>query len=246
MNRIQRWFYSLSFIGILIWISLTSPELNQCVSTQYKNYSGNTLQENLSSLYVLLLGSRNCIGEFIHTNGEAVIALFTIILAIATILLWVVTQGILTDSRHTTEKQLRAYLFIEECFFETITQNGFTIALNIKNFGQTPAYRIRVAGQARPFPDPKTRIFTINEPSEYHVTLGPSAGYSHTIEVTKVHAAGISAIRAGVDQVYVWGLISYEDCFGGNQKTPFRLLQQGSIENENNRFLVCPEGNEAT
>lgn len=41
---------------------------------------------------------------------HVLIALFTIILAIATILLWVVAHGILTDSCHTTEKQLRVAL----------------------------------------------------------------------------------------------------------------------------------------
>ena len=171
---------------------------------------------------------------------------FTGILALSTVGLWVATQSILRDASDTSRKQLRAYLFIEVCFFEKILNDSFTIVLNIKNFGQTPASKIRVFGQARPFPDPKTQNFILKEPIDYRITLGPNAGYSHAIEVTKVSPEGINAITMGVDEVYVWGIIYYTDCFGVDQKTPFRLLQHGPAKDGANRFQVCAEGNDAT
>jgi hypothetical protein len=106
MKRLARWFLVLTTILLIGWIGWTSPTLNECLSQQYENYSGNSFQEKIASFYVLLIGSRLCIGEFIHANGEGIIAIFTVILGIATWFLWKATRDLVNDAKATSTSQI--------------------------------------------------------------------------------------------------------------------------------------------
>src|SRR5205823_3382553 len=55
---------------------------------------------------------RDCLGGFVHHNGEALIAAFTVILALSTIFLWVATRDLVKDARNTAERELRAYIAV--------------------------------------------------------------------------------------------------------------------------------------
>jgi uncharacterized membrane protein len=106
MKRLARGLFVLTPIVLIVWIGWTSPTLNECLSHQYENYSGNTFQEKIASLYVFLVGSRLCIGEFIHASGEGIIAIFTVILGVATWFLWRATRNLVEDARATGASQL--------------------------------------------------------------------------------------------------------------------------------------------
>lgn len=107
MKRLARWLLVLTPNIILFgWIGWTSPTLKECLSHQYENYSGNTFQEEIASLYVFLVGSRLCIGEYFHANGDSIIAIFTVILGFATWFLWRATRDLVEDARATGASQL--------------------------------------------------------------------------------------------------------------------------------------------
>jgi len=161
MRRLAAWFTGLAIFGLFIWIGWTSPTLNQCISDQYKNYSSSALQENGGSFYRLLVGSRLCLGEFVHSTGDGIIAIFTVILGIATWFLWRATRNLVEDARVTATHQLevakissnaaraaaanipiveRAYIYpriIEETIFEAIinVQNGMDPTSHIPRVG---------------------------------------------------------------------------------------------------------------
>lgn len=182
---------------------------------------------------------------FFKTVDEPV-ALFTCMLFIATVLLWLVTQAILREASKTSQRQLRAYLFVHKAIFTDITSDGFKVILKIRNFGQTPAYKILVTGTARPMPDPRKRNFdqrTVNALQSH--TIGPGGKYLHAIEVSGLPQIAISAVETGADQIYVFGIISYEDCFGVPHTTEYRFLQDGVAQNNAGRFKICDEGNDS-
>ena len=244
MNRLLRWFYALSFIGFLVWISLTSPKIYECVSTQYKNYHGDTFQENIASLYELLRGSRFCIGDFIDGNGEAVIALFTIILAIATILLWVVTQGILTDSRLTTQQQLRAYVFIRDSMLEGFSSpSGPSFNITFTNSGKTPAWNLKIAMDAFILEHPSSQERHAGEFSD-HGALGPNGIYTMSATMPALTQEEIADVRAANKAIYVFGRVEFEDAFGNEQWLVFRIFF--NRKTERGSFFSAPTGNDAS
>ena len=68
MSKLIYWFGGLVALTFLVWVSLTSPTLYECLSNQPQNETGNSLQEYVASFYVFLLGSRTCVGSYIHEN----------------------------------------------------------------------------------------------------------------------------------------------------------------------------------
>ena len=108
MKRLAFWFSSLCILSIIVWIAWTSPTLNACISKQYESYSGNTFQEKVASLYALLVGSRICVGTFLHDSGEGIIAIFTVILGIATWALWRATRDLVAEAKTTGAAQVCA------------------------------------------------------------------------------------------------------------------------------------------
>ena len=63
-------------------------DLQSCIGEHYQPEPSETLQKGFAQLLVMSKVGSGCFGEFVHKNAEAIIALFTIILGIATWLLW--------------------------------------------------------------------------------------------------------------------------------------------------------------
>ena len=160
MRRLAAWFAGLALIGLSIWIGWTSPTLNQCLSGQYENYSSSA-PEDVGGFYRLLVGWRLCLGEFVHSMRDGIIAIFTVILGIATWFLWRATRNLVENARVAAANQLevakissnaaitaaenipiveRAYIYprlIEEAIFEAIinVQNNMDPAGHIPRVG---------------------------------------------------------------------------------------------------------------
>lgn len=86
-----------------------------------KNKEGEyATQEGVAKIAKIYSIRRDCIGTFIHKNGEAITALFTVVLAISTIGLWSSTRNLWSatvDAANRQEKDTeilqRAYLSVE-------------------------------------------------------------------------------------------------------------------------------------
>src|SRR5258708_24055616 len=90
----------------------TSPSFQACIYEHQNHAGGGPLQEHVSRLLSLYKIGRGCGGEWLHKHGEGVIALFTVILGIATWLLWRATKKLVEGADATAEHQLRAYVHI--------------------------------------------------------------------------------------------------------------------------------------
>src|SRR6187431_2243000 len=94
-------------------------------------FTGPVLASGWSFLYWL--------GHVLEGYGEAVIAVFTIVLAFATGLLWKATRELVRGAEKTAERQLRAYVLPEKAVLTNISDAEPRYIFNAKNYGQTPA-----------------------------------------------------------------------------------------------------------
>jgi hypothetical protein len=80
--------------------------------------------------------------EAVTAAGTIAIAFLTLVLAVGTLFLWRATRRLVQGTEKTAQAQLRAYVHITKASFRNLggTRNS---SLNIKNCGQTPAYKMR-------------------------------------------------------------------------------------------------------
>ena len=84
------------------------------------------------------------LGWFIHEYREEIIAVFTVILAVATWRLWIATRNLVRGTERTAQSQLRAYVSVESGGVQhgiVDGQPGFQVHVVLKNYGVTPAYK---------------------------------------------------------------------------------------------------------
>jgi hypothetical protein len=182
--------------------------------------------------------------KFITAASTIFIAAFTIILGVSTAFLYNATRNLVSGAEETAERQLRAYVFVENV--EMITEGRIVRAvLSIKNFGRTPAYDlvIYVGMSSRGFGD----VFVPPEPDEIKLdklSIGPamSISASNQFEVP----AGNNDLLPGLDRgeavVYVYGRIDYIDAF----KIPRYLIYRqraSKLTNGSWHLAATPEGN---
>ncbi len=165
------------------------------------------------------------------------VALFTLVLAVATFLLWRSTEALANEARNTARRQLRAYVFPVQLEKAAGTSTEVTVA--VKNFGSTPAYGLASAARAE---------LTV---SEDYLTPIDDAGHSLGIlapgSITEVKCREQIAIPNGPladldtakTELYVHGLIAYTDTFGQKHWSRFRQVYRDG------RFVACRSGNDA-
>jgi hypothetical protein len=108
MQRLGQLVIGLVVAVFIFWIGWTSPSLKQCLQEAYYNNPQQPLQEYVTNLYGSFVGYRLCVGDFVHANGDGIIAIFTVILGIATWRLWLATRDLVSEARTAGEDQLSA------------------------------------------------------------------------------------------------------------------------------------------
>jgi hypothetical protein len=143
------------------------------------------------------------------------VALFTLLLVIATIFLWIAALRTLKHSRESAERQLRAYICLyggsirllqvgQQAFFE-----GY---VTLKNFGHTPAYdhscwiRIDVRDASQP-------PFDIVGKGLTKAIIAPDGEANLPVHWGPVSAQDLTDIRIEAKRIFVWGESNYIDAF---------------------------------
>lgn len=157
---------------------------------------------------------------YVALSGIAVAA-FTLALFVATFLLW------FAGERHS-ERQLRAYMGNFASDMNLYNLDGgeavFIAHTEIRNFGQTPAYK--VTGWADTKIDVPTATPFANEPQTPIVSAGigfPGAGI-HIRRYQPVSHVEADEIRHKKKTVFFWGRVDYTDAFGHSRYFKFRLI----------------------
>ena len=156
----------------------------------------------------------------------------------------------------TTRAQLRAYVFVSGAkIVHGIEDNNIVEAfVEIKNSGQTPAYKLTVVNGIvlGPYPPPQSLPLAVPD-KDYlslvrtRMDLGPG---DKTFPVTRagrpLTLEDKANLVAGAMAVWVYGEIRYRDAFCRKQWTKYRLIIGGPFGVSGGELIGCEEGNEAT
>lgn len=99
-------------LGFVIWILCTSKPFQSCIREGKNHATEQSFQKGIAKITAPIGIYRDCLGDFIHQNGEAITALFTVVLAFSTIGLWLSTRNLweagerqIEEFKHATETQ---------------------------------------------------------------------------------------------------------------------------------------------
>jgi hypothetical protein len=172
-------------------------------------------------------------------DAERIIAIFTVILGIATWRLWIATDRLVNDARETARLQLRAYVFPSACdLFEgmmldpprTDQTHVPGVIMQIKNFGNTPAKNL--VSNMRIFVGDiecsnTVKIVELLQISPITLAAGNAFPKYMWYERPLTYDE-IALIGAGKKGIFVYGRIEYDDIFGEKRYTNFSLVYTNS------------------
>jgi hypothetical protein len=117
---------ALALIAAILW-ELPHPQTARGISREQERTATSSEPQTRAEESVSVLG--------IHPGEWGLI--------IATFLLWVATAKLVKAAEDTAQRQLRAYIFLEDAKVRQEGEN-YIIHYRITNFGQTPAHKIRL------------------------------------------------------------------------------------------------------
>jgi len=174
--------------------------------------------------------------DIINIVSTAVIAAFTVVLAIYTVKLW------RSGEKHS-ERDLRAYISVAGANIQkSPLLDRINARVQIRNSGRTPAYAVRRSINIIIGP-PATTEFPVLEWNDASIPLGPNETYwlEKLREISNEERINVTVGSWGV---YVFGRIEYRDAFESEQWVRFRLYFNSNAEDmvANVPLLLEPTG----
>jgi hypothetical protein len=143
---------------------------------------------------------------------------------------------------------LRAYVSVANA---KATPDGdfFVYAIEVKNFGQTPAYKVRLRYMIELREFPTNRPFVVPDNPQVSVAvLPPTAPIHDAFRPPQILGPNQrQRLNDGAAAIYIYGLITYEDIFEEPRETVFRYMIGGNVGiSPEGAVRICEEGNRAT
>lgn len=136
-----------------------------------------------------------------------------------------------TATREIGNRQVRAYLLLANVRFSMENDRYPSVHARVKNFGQSPAHNVRMWGDISVGPSfmPKgTKLKRQVDDSPSLSVIGPGfhafIGKSSVVEIDDI---GLDRIRDGVEAIFFYGGMEYEDVFGVPHSTSFLFYSTG-------------------
>jgi hypothetical protein len=246
LNGMRPWILVLLLLTFLTLALGISPSFHECVQKEGTANSEEQNEQGIPALFPKVIRSYAiCSGEFATNKADAIIAAFTIIVALATIFLWDATRDLVRGSEETARRQLRAYMGIEKYTISNVSPDMKTcVDLTVRNYGQTPAYDVDFL-VAQEIGNPNSILADLPQREE-RLVIDPGATFTATcLAEHSLTQAQFDGIKANIAPVIVYGVIKYRDAFGGRQRREFRL-QHGGRYVGTSRMILSKKGNKAT
>lgn len=252
------WLVYLAFAEVLSLVSV--PDLSLClIQPEHSQQSSNQIETKYCpAFHTGAALAFEKVDGWLERHDKSVIGVFTIVLAISTIGLWLATNKLwaagerqLVHLDGASKHQLRAYIHIEKV--EVLGKLNSDVAphfrITFKNYGHTPAHKVsHTCGIALVFGgDPRHR-----KPKVYrYADLGPS---QHRSSIYYFGDIAWQMMRPGLKQedgkIFFDGEIIYFDAFqmkeGATEphRTRYRF-QLVEAESGNGALWFADEGNES-
>ncbi len=162
-----------------------------------------------------------------ETAGVVVTAIFTVVLAVSTIMLWSATKaaGARADSAIRTIE--RAYVKMSHRRPGVVFPDDGTckLALEIKNFGRTPATvtRVLVRGLVlfHRHSLPAVPDYTEGAQYEVNVFLVTKDAFYYTTATGAFKEGDLAYVKNGQRKLYLYGYVEYTDAFGERHRAGY-------------------------
>lgn len=172
--------------------------------------------------------------KFFTAFGTIIIAGFTVGLACATLFLYWATKDLVKGADETAERQLRAYVGIHSMETTMYPFEGggyaFIAHAEIRNFGQTPAYRTTMVANA--VVDAPEAI-PFNELQGNSKSAGASTMFRdvglHIQQYGRLSDDDFRAINEQRKMIFFWGTVKYRDAFKKERIFRFRLITNAKV-----------------
>lgn len=152
------------------------------------------------------------------------LALAAIGLAVYTARLWAATSGLLRQTQESARRELRAYIALDEIFFDDADNGeGGRQRLRVRNYGQTPAYRLSIwCERASHLPQEGVKPF-YDSPAVDGQLLHPVQAHTVTLPSAPPYRTG----KAGF---FTYGRLVYCDTYGQWWVTKFCYRYEGDSQ----------------
>jgi hypothetical protein len=157
----------------------------------------------------------------------SVLALFTGVLGVSTVGLWIATNRTLKHAQETAQRQLRAYLTVESggvVLLNNATQINASIIF--KNTGQTPAYGVMtwasVGIKSMNAANPFASAPAIAARSGHAKSIAGPGQNVNIGTTTYITAADLAAVTASQSAIFFWGRVDYVDSFENPRFSVFK------------------------
>jgi len=164
-----------------------------------------------------------------HARNETLITWFTALLAIVASLQVFIIVWQIKSTEKSRIVELRAYLGISKIFLN-MTNPTLPIAfIEVQNFGQTPAYKVRQWAKISPESYPLSgKLIEPESPLSSMAVLSRDMKHSNIVPMKKpVPIEAITVIGTPAWTVYVFGKVVYEDVFGIERHVSYRFIYGG-------------------
>jgi hypothetical protein len=165
-----------------------------------------------------------------ETSGVLITAIATALLTWVTYLLWRLGK----EAGVTSRAQLRAYVFVQVAICK-IDNGKVGAKIKFKNFGATPAFKVKVRFDV--VPENALSNLTLCEPEpEFALAPGASMTVSHAKSENDFFEGG---------RIHAVGQIDYIDSFGEAHRTNFKMRYVESAVTSDAGLQPTADGNDA-
>lgn len=185
---------------------------------------------------------------------DTLLVFFTALLFAATVFLYRATRDLVKGAGDIAKRQLRAYVHVKDVIMSHMN-SGLqpNIQMIIKNYGQTPAYRVTNTFTCVPLSSPIEKDFSLDQAQTAELAdLGPT---QHTFSTAKYPIDRWMEVKSSLvsdrknKRFYVFGRISYVDAFNDSWETQFRyrlLVDVEGVKDEMSFVIDGRDGNRTT
>jgi len=169
------------------------------------------------------------------------------LLVVSNIVLVVFVFLQLRDARRSSERQLRAYIYVVKTNIQP-SDAGWTIKFRIKNFGQTPAHKARIhyTTQIVPWVEGVPVKIDLPEDADNLGSIGPISD-SFDFESTPEGSVSAGDLNDRISAIFLVGRIVYDTVFASGLTTNFRFYVGGDAGWDGpGEMTADAEGNDAT
>jgi hypothetical protein len=168
-------------------------------------------------------------------------------LGVVTLMLWVATTNLVKEAKSTSERQLRAYVYLEIANFKYTTTGDWEIKFRFKNFGRTPAHNVVLTsilkvvdwnGDDTEIPIPKRK--------EHLGSMAPRGDF-YDFQDELEGTATLAEIKTGSKAIFLVGTIQYDIVYEPHGRiTNFRYLIGGDMGGDGDEMYADDDGNDST